>query len=629
MKKIPLFFILFVLLVSLGLSACSLSLAQDVTPPPGYQSPVIEEPQLLTGAFPQQAPDLENGAAIYQEKCVDCHGSTGLGDGSLAAQLNGEVAKIGTEEVADFASPLEWFSIVLLGNIEKLMPPFSNSLTEQDAWDVVSYAYTFTSSEEVISEGAALFEETCAACHGSEGQAPLAPGAFDFRDSKQLVTLPLETIIQKIATGNGNQEHVFGTGLDTDQQKAVAMYVRSLALPVSGVPVEVADTEPTAAPTEEPVAEEPADEEAVPTEESEPKPDNLGQVTGEILNGSGGDVPDGLEVLLEVYEPNASQSFELVYTATVPAQEDGTFVFEDVVFDTSRIYFTSVEMNEMFFPSDFMMGEEIIGDNIDLPVTIYEMTSDTSQLSISRVHIFIQLTEQGTALVHNQLTFSNFGSEMVAPEVDADPVLNFSLPAGATNLNFPNSTGNPFVRTASGFGDSTPVLPGSNTYDLVYNYELPFDGKLDLVLPVDYPTDVSAFLIQGEDTKVESEILIPSGMETLGEELYQVFITNALSAGQEIDLSISTSGGLTLEIILLVVAGLGVVGFGAWRLFKTSSEMEEFEGEADDPADDLIDEIADLDEAFIAGEIDEALYRSKRNALKSKLQKLLDQEEAK
>lgn len=637
MKKTPFVFILFGLLIALGLSACSLSLAQDVTPPPGYQAPVIEEPQLLMGAFPQQAPDLENGAAIYQEKCVDCHGDAGLGDGALAADINGDVAAIGTEEVADVASPLEWYSIVLLGNIEKLMPPFSGSLSEQDAWDVVAYAYAFTSSEEVLSEGASLFEQTCAACHGTEGQAPLAPGAFDFREFEQLVTFPLDTLIQKIATGNGNPEHVFETVLDAGQQRAVASYVRSLVVPVSGLPAEIAETEPTAIPTEEPVAEEPAEEEAVPTEESEEKPDNLGQVTGEILNGSGGDVPDGLEVLLEVYEPNASQSFDMVYTATVPANEDGTYVFEDVVIDPSRIYFTSVEMDEMFFPSDFMMGEEIIGNSIDLPVMIYEITSDTSQLSISRLHIFIQLTEQGTAVVINQLTFSNFGNELVAPELGTEPVLNFSLPEGAANLFFPNSVGDPYVRTASGFSDSTPVLPGSNSYDLVYIYELPFEGKLDLVLPVDYPTDVSAIFIQGEGTKVESEILIPSGMETLEGDLYQVFITNALSTGQEIDMIISTGQGLPFDtstlIVILGVAGLGLAGYGAWRYFKTSRQLEDFEEETDDFAgdlvDELVDEIAELDETFIAGELDEVFYRAKRNALKKKLQNLLGQEEAK
>ena len=633
MKKLPLFFVLIGLLISLGLSACSLSLAQDVTPPPGYQSPVIEAPQLLTGKFPQQSPDLVNGAAIYQEKCVDCHGDTGLGDGSLASEINGVVAQIGTEALADFSSPLEWYSIVLLGNMAKLMPPFSGSLSEQDAWDVVSYVYTFTSSEEAVAEGAILFEETCAACHGSEGQAPLAPGAFDFRDSEQLVTVALETIVQKIVTGNGNPQHVFDTALDANQQRAVALYVRSLVLPVSGLPVEVADTEPTAEPTEEAVAEESTGETPVPTEEPEDTADNAGQVTGEILNGSGGGVPDGLEVMLEVYEPNASQSFDMVYTDTVPVQEDGTFVFDNVVIDSSRIYFTSVEINEMFFPSDFMMGEEIVGNSIDLPVTIYEMTSDTSQLSISRLHIFIQLTGEGTARVINQLTISNFGNKMVAPELDGEPVLNFSLPTGATNLNFSNTATNPYVRTATGFSDLTPVLPGSNTYDLAYVYELPFDGKLDVVLPIDFPTDVSAILIQGENTKVESEVLIPSGMETLDGDLYQVFTTNALTRGQQIDLSMSASQGLPFDsntlIVVLGVAGLGLAGFGAWRYFKSSREIENFEDEDEDLADDLLDEIAELDETFIAGEIDEDVYRSKRNALKKKLQELLDQEEAK
>lgn len=630
MKKLSLFFVLF----SLVLTGCSLSLAQDIAPPPGYQSPVIEEPQLLTGAFPAQVPDLENGAAIYQEKCVDCHGETGLGDGALAAQLNGVVAQIGTDELADFSSPLEWYSIVLLGNMEKLMPPFSGSLSEQDAWDVVSYVYGWSTSEQMISEGASVYEQTCAACHGAEGQAPTAPGAFDFRDSEQLVTLTLDSIARKIATGNGSPEHVFDGVLDAAQQKAAAAYVRSLVIPFSADPVEVAATDPTSEPTEEPAAEEPAGEEETPADGTEATPDNLGQVTGQVLNGSGGEVPDGLEVNLEVYRATMNQSFELAYTATVPVAEDGTFVFENVDMDSSLIYFTSVEMNEMFFPSDFMMGEEIIGNTIDLPVTIYDMTSDLSQLSVSRLHVFIQLSEEGTAQVINQLSISNFGNEMVAPELNADPVLKFSLPEGAANLFFPNSVGDPYVRTASGFGDPTPVLPGSNTYDLVYIYEIQYDGKFDLVLPIDFPTDVAVFLIQGEDTKIESDVLIPVGMETLDQDVYQVFESDPLTAGQEISMRISSGGSLAMNsdtlTLILGIMGLGLAGYGAWRYFRPSEEFDFVEEEDDDnQADDLIDEIVELDEAFIAGEIEEADYRAQRDLLKSELQKFLDQKEAK
>jgi len=44
------------------LSACNLTLAEDVTPPPGYIPPT---PLPTLAAYPAQAPSVENGAAIY------------------------------------------------------------------------------------------------------------------------------------------------------------------------------------------------------------------------------------------------------------------------------------------------------------------------------------------------------------------------------------------------------------------------------------------------------------------------------------------------------------------------------------------------------------------------------------
>ncbi|HEX9012582.1 MAG TPA: c-type cytochrome, partial [Anaerolineaceae bacterium] len=62
------------------LAGCSL--AEDVTPPPGYQEPTAA-PQAVSAAvtLPQIAPDPANGASIFAEKCAPCHGSAGMGDG--------------------------------------------------------------------------------------------------------------------------------------------------------------------------------------------------------------------------------------------------------------------------------------------------------------------------------------------------------------------------------------------------------------------------------------------------------------------------------------------------------------------------------------------------------------------
>ena len=129
--------IIFFVFVAVLLSACNFTLARDVTPPPGYVPPT---PAPTHGpVYPAQAPNLQNGAAIYAEKCAPCHGETGMGDGPQAAQLPAPVAALGLPEVASQASPADWFLTVTLGNMDNFMPPF-NSLSEQERWDVVAYA---------------------------------------------------------------------------------------------------------------------------------------------------------------------------------------------------------------------------------------------------------------------------------------------------------------------------------------------------------------------------------------------------------------------------------------------------------------------------------------------------------
>lgn len=627
-NRFPLY-ILFGLAAALILSACSLSLAGDVTPPPGYQPPVYEDPAVLTGAAPETAPNPANGQAIYAEKCEACHGDTGLGDGPDSTALPNPVAAIGSPSVANLASPLAWYSIILQGNIERFMPPFSASLSDSDVWDVLAYTYTFSADQEVVSQGAGVFENTCASCHGPDGAGGGMPGAADLTNADQMVLLSVNDIIQKIATGSGNEEHVFSTVLDAEQIEAAALYVRSLLFPLEGGEVaQQATPELTAAPAEGEDTGNESESEATPAPtEMAAADDGLGTITGEVVNGSGGVLPEDLDVRLEVYE-----SFELVFEDTVTADADGSYTFEGVEINPDLIYITLVELDGAFFPSAFHMGAQTVGDTIDLPITIYDTTTDISDLVISRLHIFFEFTEQGTVQLIHQVTIDNLGTEMVAPASDGEPVLEFTLPEGATNLIFQTGTiGNPYVRTDNGFADPTPILPGTGTYEGLFAYELPYDSKLDVELPVDLPIGVAVVFVSGENYDVESDVLFPSGSEVLGEDVFQVLVADDVSPDQQLDVRISSplfsGGGQFFQsswfTILLGAIGLGLAGYGAWRFFAPVSEDETFQ----DDQDALVEEIIALDEAYEAGELEEGEYLVQREALKSDLAALLDEEE--
>jgi mono/diheme cytochrome c family protein len=152
----------------LALSACTL--AGDIPPPADYNPPVSQEAPTVEAKFPLMPPDPARGKAIYDVSCEPCHGETGLGNGSQAADLPVQVPLLGNAETAREVAPVNWYNIVTNGNIERFMPPFAGSLTDRQRWDVVAYAYTLSMQPDQLAEGAEIFAAQCQDCHGETGQ---------------------------------------------------------------------------------------------------------------------------------------------------------------------------------------------------------------------------------------------------------------------------------------------------------------------------------------------------------------------------------------------------------------------------------------------------------------------------
>ncbi|HZW03078.1 MAG TPA: cytochrome c, partial [Anaerolineaceae bacterium] len=116
---------------SILLGGC-VSLAADVTPPPGFQPTQAAQPVAVETVYPLVLPDPVNGEAIYADKCAACHGETGMSDGPMAEQLPQPAPELGNPEVARAARPVDWFMIFTQGNLENLMPNFDGSLSERE-----------------------------------------------------------------------------------------------------------------------------------------------------------------------------------------------------------------------------------------------------------------------------------------------------------------------------------------------------------------------------------------------------------------------------------------------------------------------------------------------------------------
>lgn len=629
--------------VVLLLTACEFSLASDITPPPGYNPPpVLTQSAPVSGPlFPLVAPNPDAGAPIYAEDCAPCHGVTGLGDGPQAPQLPNPPAALGDPAVARVASPSDWYAMVTEGNLERFMPPFA-SLTARQRWDVVAYAFTLSHAAEEVEQGSELYAQFCSECHGNQGQgdgpdaAGLSVDLPDFSNQEYMAQHSQQEFFQVVSDGTQEMPS-FSDQLTEEQRWAVTTYLRTMHFAQVNVVAAV-----TPAPGElvvEPEPTEPVTSTAqVTATEQVTVPVTAGIVSGLVTNASGGEVPAGLDVTLHGFE-----EMQIVLTRTTQVDADRTYRFEDVPLDPGRSYLTTLEYEDATYGSSFVTVED--ESSLDLPVIIYDSTTDASAVSIDRLHVFFELANDETLRVIELYILSNFGDKIVVPPEEGEPTITFTLPEGATNLEFQDGVlGGRYVATSDGFGDTAVIRPGMGAYEILYAYEMPYDGSLEWGHPVDFPVGAVVILAPEGSVRIESDDLIAAESRDVQGVSYQIYNAPALDAGDTLELTIQRQSTLSSSLslgssseLVIGVAALGAVLilagiFMYLRSLREEAEVdeEEFlvleEDVADEDAESLMDRILTLDDLYRGGQLPQDAYRQRRAELKDRLRERLEME---
>ncbi len=548
------------------LSACEFSLAGDLTPPP--EALISGQATLEPVTGPVAEPDLQTGATLYVQNCAPCHGASGLGDGEQAASLPFSPAPIGDADLARAASPAEWYRWVSEGRLTRYMPPFAAVLTPQERWDVLAFVYSLSLDEAELQTGADLYSQ-----HQDEIDQLLGGDA-------------LAAEIDVVAR----------LGLSDEDTTALSAYLQARAL---GVDVAVnfdpgVITQPDENPTDMPA---------------------FSAFSGQVQYGSEGSLPAGLEVTLLGYDHT-----EQVFSKTVALNEDGSFSFKNIPVAPDRIFFVQVPYEGQIYFSEFInaSGEQT---EFSLPITVYETTSETEQLAVESVQLFFDFSKPGLARVAQQVSISNLGDRVVVPSEDGQPVLHFSLPPEASNLAFQEGAlGERYVSEDAGFGDLRGVLPGTNSYQLLFAYELPYSNAVDFQMHIDLPTRaLTAYLPAGE-VEMQSEAFQFSGDQTVGGTTYSAYSAEGgYFPGDKLEVALRGShplgapglGSFLQDDNLLVglVAVTATVGL-AWLWVRSLPAQS---------PQQIMDELIALDEKYEQGRVRESTYAKRRAALKAQL----------
>ncbi|HKN91960.1 MAG TPA: hypothetical protein VJ622_16975 [Acidimicrobiia bacterium] len=342
-------------------------------------------------------------------------------------------------------------------------------------------------------------------------------------------------------------------------------------------------------------------------------------IAGNIVNGTaGGSVPGGLTVTATEVDAGVTKQ---VATKKAPVGTGGAFRIDGFPGNPGDHFVVGTDYLGVTYSSEATPGS---------PATlkIYETTTDPTVLSIPSTTLTVIIGKQGNYNVlqlltaHNSSDRSYIGSSN--PGANGPPAtLELPIPAGATAFSPVEGLANGLTAAPDGLVASTdPVVPGNTEVSYLYNVAVPRSGW-GMSLPVVYATSNVDLLVDPALTLSGPGLTFRKSV-TINKRVYRDYRGANLAPGTTINANIAPASstsvtlylGLGALLVLAVVSAVGVP-----RILRRRKARGTGPGEPDSPGEreQLIEEIAALDEAHAAGSVEEDDYAAQRAELKNRL----------
>lgn len=174
---------------------------------------------------------VARGAAVFRANCSQCHGSGAAGAKGYPNLLDddwlwgGDMAAIATtvdHGIRNDTDPdARWSQ----------MPAFGEILTKPEIAAVVAYVRSLSMNGEdpgQVAQGATVFSENCAACHGDAATGNRDMGAPNLTDAIWLYGGDAATLTETVTRARFGVMPAWGQRLSEADVDAVAVYVHSL-----------------------------------------------------------------------------------------------------------------------------------------------------------------------------------------------------------------------------------------------------------------------------------------------------------------------------------------------------------------------------------------------------------------
>ncbi|GAC1513920.1 MAG: hypothetical protein NVS1B4_00370 [Gemmatimonadaceae bacterium] len=174
------------------------------------------------------------GRTLYQAKCANCHGETGLGDGPAAHTLSTPAAPIGSAVSMHGRTPALLYRVISVGVAGTAMPAWATTLSADDRWNIVTYLHTLRATPPQVKEGEGLYLQRCSQCHGVTGMSDGVASRALTSTAPQLASLAWQAERSDAQLATAVRHGIAGTAmpgapeLSTSQLAAVVGYMRLL-----------------------------------------------------------------------------------------------------------------------------------------------------------------------------------------------------------------------------------------------------------------------------------------------------------------------------------------------------------------------------------------------------------------
>jgi len=364
---------------------------------------------------------------------------------------------------------------------------------------------------------------------------------------------------------------------------------------------------------------------------------SAGTLRGKIENGTrDGIVPTDLQVFLNIYKRDGQNTTPISSDKFTKINRKGEFVFKDLEVTPGIFYEPMVTYKNVRYygPMVELTKEK---PNAKSNVKIYETTTSDSTIEVLRHHILL-LPAKGILNVREIMVLTNRSDRTyVGKEPTASGkfrTITFRLPKGAQNIQLGEGAMSCCIEfEKGGFYDTMEFPPGQK--QVTFDYRLDVDEKeIELVKPITLVTRELDFI------PMEPTLQISGGglkLQNLANTKVRMYVAQNFKKGDAVKITIAglipkpTNPGF---VLLGLFTGLLLIGgVVALRKYKQTQRQAQ-ESISDDAvktqaplpqstADQLVREIAILDEMFEENKIDPKVYEQKRKELKERLKIML------